>query len=218
MKNGFNVCYYSNGKGYWLRREWMPQCSAKVFLYGRCQGVKGHKGVHWRFAASGDFEWADNREDPIHGGCGSTPPDCEEYPSPLEMQKHYHLNHYADAEVTDKAIIARLENDKPPERGAAIDRPVDFTNDKRKYFHLVISARTRKTVIWIVDLKGFPVQKAIGKLDIQLVPGRYTVEFGRGKLTYPIRLRRDSEYRQVELEKGPTCKRPIPKIDDQPDD
>src|ERR1019366_7071416 len=97
MKNGINVCYYSNGKGYWLRREWKPQCSAKVFFYGRCQGVRGHKNVHWRFAAWGDFEWADNREDPKHGGCaGSTPPDCDEYPSALEMQEHCHLNQYDD--------------------------------------------------------------------------------------------------------------------------
>jgi hypothetical protein len=214
MARGNNICYYTNGKGYWLRREWKLQCRADVFFSGRCQGVKGHKGVHWRYSPSGDFEWSAN-ETKIQDACaGSTPPDNDEYVQPITMQEHYHVSHYGDWEVTDKAVIAMLERGKTPEGGAAIDRPVDFTNRGKKYFHLVITARTRKTVIWISDRKGFPVKKAIGKLDTQLVPGKYVVEFGQGKLTYPIKLKQDSEFRQVDVEKGPRCKRPIPKIDD----
>ncbi len=129
MARGDNVWYYTDGKGYWLRREWKRQCSEKVFFYGRCQGVKGHKGVHWRFGPSGDFEWSDNDNDPQEGGgAGSTPPDHDDYVSPLKMQKHNHTSHYTDAEVTDKAIIALLEKGKPPEPDAAINRPV---TDKR---------------------------------------------------------------------------------------
>jgi hypothetical protein len=89
MKRGSNVCYYGNGKGQWLRREWKAQCSAKVFYYGRCQGVKGHKGVHWCYSLSGDFCWDDNDADPKHDGCcGTPPPGHKEYSSPAKMQKH----------------------------------------------------------------------------------------------------------------------------------
>lgn len=124
MKNGANVAYYTDGKGWWLRREWKPQCSSKVFLSGRCQGVKGHAGVHWCYSPSGSFQWHDNAEDPKHDGCaGSTPPGHKSYVTPVRMQKHYHMSHYTDTKVTDKSIIALLEKDKPPERGASIDRP-----------------------------------------------------------------------------------------------
>jgi hypothetical protein len=87
--------------------------------------VKGHKGVHWLFSPSGDFDWDDNDYDPQEDGCsGSTPPGHRDYMSPVKMQKHYHGNHYIDAQVTDIATIAMLEKGKTPERGAAIDRPV----------------------------------------------------------------------------------------------
>jgi hypothetical protein len=102
---------------------------ASVFLESltlvRCQGVKGHEGVHWRYAPSGDFEWHYNMDDPKHDGCaGSTPPGHKSYVSPVKMQKHYFMSHYTDTEVTDKGIIAMLEKDKTPEQGASIDRPV----------------------------------------------------------------------------------------------
>jgi hypothetical protein len=125
MKNGANVTYYSDGKGWWIRREWKHQCSSKIILSGRCQGVKGHKGVHWCYSPSGSFEWHDNVEDPKHDGCaGSTPPGHKTYVSPGKMQKHYFVSHYTDTNVTDKTIIAMLEKDKTPETGAAINRPV----------------------------------------------------------------------------------------------
>ena len=132
MRNGANVTYYTDGKGWWLRREWKQQCTAKVFLSGRCQGVKGHKGVHWCYSPSGDFRWDDNEEDPKHDGCaGMTPPGHKSYVSPAKMQKHYFVSHYTDETVTDKTIIALLEKGKTPERDAAIDRPVVFAR-KRK--------------------------------------------------------------------------------------
>jgi hypothetical protein len=126
-KSGSNVLYTTDGKGRWIRREWKPQCSSKVFFYGRCQGVEGHKGVHWCYSASGSFQWDDNDNDPKHGGCaGSTPPGHKKYVSPVKMQKHYYVAHYTDTEVTDPAIIAKLEKDQPPEKGASINRPVTF--------------------------------------------------------------------------------------------
>lgn len=124
MRNGANIVYYAIGQG-WIRREWKPQCSSRVFLSGRCQGVKGHKGVHWCYSPSGSFHWDDNLDDPTRDGCaGSTPPGHKTYVAPLRMQKHYYLSHYTDTTVTGDAIIAMLEKGKTPERGAAIDRPV----------------------------------------------------------------------------------------------
>jgi hypothetical protein len=125
MKKGANVCYYADGHGRWMRREWKSQCSSKVFIYGRCQGVKGHKGVHWCYSPSGSFTWDDNDADPQHDGCaGSTPPGHKDYVSPAKMQKHYFMSHYSDTDVTDSAIIAMLEKDKTPEPDASINRPV----------------------------------------------------------------------------------------------
>lgn len=125
MKRGSNVVYYGNSKGRWLRREWKRQCSAKVFFYGRCQGVKGHEGVHWRYSPSGDFQWDDNDRDPKHDGCcGSAPAGHKSYVSPAKMRNKYYMSHFVDAEVTDPKIIAKLEAGKPPEPDATIDRPL----------------------------------------------------------------------------------------------
>ena len=94
-------------------------------MYGRCQGVKGHRGVHWCYSASGNFEWAIHDEAPRDDAvAGSTPPGHREYVSPVKMQKHYFLSHHTDMQITDEAIIAMLEKGKTPERGASIDRPV----------------------------------------------------------------------------------------------
>jgi hypothetical protein len=133
MKNGTNVSYYSDGKGWWIRRQWKRQCSYKILLSGRCQGVKGHKGVHWCYSRSGDFEWHDNDEDPQHDGCaGSTPPGHKAYVSPLKMEKHYYMSHYTDTDVTDIAVMAMLEKNKPPEKDAAIHRPVISRRREKK--------------------------------------------------------------------------------------
>jgi hypothetical protein len=132
MRKGAHVAYYTDGRGYWLRREWKAQCTARVFFYGRCQGVKGHKGVHWCYSASGSFQWSDNDADPKHdGAAGSTPPGHKHYVSPVKMQKHYFMSHYRDAQVTNKAVMAMLERDKTPEPGASIDRPVVRSGTKR---------------------------------------------------------------------------------------
>ena len=135
--------YYTNGKGYWLRREWKPQCPAKVFFYGRCQGVKGHKGVHWCYSPSGSFQWDREKDDPQYedAAAGSTPPGHKKYVSPLKMQKHYYVSHYDDSEVTDKAIIAMLDKNKTPEPGASINRPVTKAELKK----LKIVNRLRQT-------------------------------------------------------------------------
>ena len=96
--------------------------------------MKGHRGVHWCYSASGDFDWAVNDEAPRDDDAvaGSTPPGHKSYVSPAKMQKHYFMSHYTDTEVKDEAIIAMLEKGKTPERGAAIDRPVVWKRKGKK--------------------------------------------------------------------------------------
>lgn len=122
-----NVLYSTNGDGCWFRREWAKQCRHKVFFGRRCQGVKGHKGVHWCYNEHGSFVWQDNQDDLQHDGySGSTPPGHKEWISPVKMMKKCYLEAFTDSEVTDPEIIERLEKDDPPEKGASITRPVDM--------------------------------------------------------------------------------------------
>lgn len=130
-----HVQYSSDGKGNWWKTVWEEQCPEFVGVIGkilkngrdyRCQGVKGHKGVHWRYSASGWFEWDDNDEDPQEGGaCGTTPPDHKTYKTPKKMSKHHWLSHKTTTKVEDPEKIAQLERGEY-ENGASIDRPVNF--------------------------------------------------------------------------------------------
>ena len=121
-----NILYSTDGEGHWSKREWSKQCEEKVFMYGQCQGVEGHKGVHWCYGACGSFEWDDNDDDPTEKGCaGSTPPDHKFYKHPIEMQPLYWLSNYTDTEITNPEHIEKLEKDEV-EEGASITRPVDF--------------------------------------------------------------------------------------------
>lgn len=47
------------------------------------------------------------------------------------MQKHYFMSHYTDKEIADKAVVAMLERDNPPERGASINRPVVLAREAK---------------------------------------------------------------------------------------
>lgn len=118
------VLFSTDGRGNWNRREWVPQCNKKVFLGTRCQGIFGHKGVHWNFNPSGSFQWDDNEEDSTENGCsGTTPPGAEGYKTPLEMQSQYYMNNFKDSDVTDPDEIARLERGEM-NKNETIDRPV----------------------------------------------------------------------------------------------
>lgn len=123
---GGHVTYQTNGKGRWWKRVSAKRCVGEVFLHGQCQGVKGHKGVHWSFSPAGNFCWSDNEKDPQEGGCsGSTPPSHKDYKSPLEMDKHHYSNLGSDwEEITDAELIARLDRDEILDDGASVIRPV----------------------------------------------------------------------------------------------
>jgi len=121
-----SVLFSTDGKGNWWRREWVEQCDQDVFFYGRCQGVKGHKGVHWCYQPCGSLAWDDNENDPTEkGAAGSIPPGHKSYTTPEKMVKKYWLEHYTDTKVTDPKEIARLEADKM-KPGESITRPVNL--------------------------------------------------------------------------------------------
>jgi hypothetical protein len=131
-----NIMYSTDGKGYWVKRTWVKQCTHKVFLGGKCQGVEGHKGVHWCYESDGSYKYENNKDDPEsideRGIAGGTiPPEHKSWISPKKMAKKYHLAHYKDTVVTNKDIINRLENDDPPEKYASVNRPVDPEEWKR---------------------------------------------------------------------------------------
>lgn len=80
----------------------------------------------------------------------------------------------------------------------------------KQYFDLEITASASNTEIWLGDTDGCLVQKAIGKLKTGLLPSDYVVEFGLGATVYPIHLgKEDSCTTQAALAAGPTCERPV---------
>lgn len=133
-----HVMYSGDGKGNYWRTEWQEQCPEKVYFTGKCQGVKGHKGVHWCYGLDGSFQWDDNDDDPKEdGACGTTPPDHKEYRSPMAMAKQHYLRFKKTIKVTDKAIIAKLEKDKTPEKGASLNKPVDWSKETPEFKKMI---------------------------------------------------------------------------------
>jgi hypothetical protein len=85
------------------------------------------------------------------------------------------------------------------------------------YHQLVVEAEAA-TAIWLVDDNWHPVQKAIGKLDTQVLRGRYFVEFWTAHVNgpaYPIELVSDLHLTRDELETGPFCPRQAPIFTDE---
>lgn len=123
-----HVMFSTNGKGRWWKVTWEKQCPEKVFLTGKCQGVEGHKGVHWCYGPCGSFNWDDNENDPSEeGGAGSIPPGHRSYHKPEKMQKHYYMTQHTTVEVTDPEEIARLERGEM-KNNESINRPVTPEN------------------------------------------------------------------------------------------
>lgn len=61
------------------------------------------------------------------------------------------------------------------------------------YRRLVIIARDPSTEIWVGDDEGHFVQKEVGRMQTDLLPGRYTIEFGLGTVKRLIDLQEDLE-------------------------
>ena len=83
---------------------------------------------------------------------------------------------------------------------------------EKQYHRIEIVAELPETAIWLGDLDGCLVKKSVGKLDIGLMPGDYTVQFGLGTPVYPIHFDRDLHITQTQLATGPTCPRPVFKL------
>ena len=79
----------------------------------------------------------------------------------------------------------------------------------------MIAASRPETEIWLGDDEGHFVQKAVGDLRTSLVPGDYVVEFVLGTETYPVALWAPARYTQADLEAGPLCRRPIPRLPEE---
>lgn len=117
-----NDMFFTDGQGKWTRVEHAEQCPENSFLMHECQGIKGHKGVHWSFSPCGDFLYCDNKEDPSEDGCsGTIPVGHKNYITPKEMRDNFYLQHSHSYEITDKEEISRLESDECEE---IISRPL----------------------------------------------------------------------------------------------
>ncbi len=130
--------YSTNGTGVWYKTIFSEQCDEKVFLIGQCQGVSGHKGVHWAFDKSGRFCYSDNESDPSEHGCsGQIPAGHASYRSPLEMTKQYHMSQRHMIKVTDPNEIARLEKNELME-GESITRPLVENSISKEDFEEIV--------------------------------------------------------------------------------
>ena len=121
--NETRVAYYELDDGSWKWLDYAEQCPEDVFLLKRCQGVKGHKGVHWAYDESGSFCYEDNKDDSTENGySGSIPPEHKDYRTPISMREHYHLNHTKVSPLVDEEIIARIKK-RQLKNGESLDRP-----------------------------------------------------------------------------------------------
>jgi len=82
----------------------------------------------------------------------------------------------------------------------------------RAYHDLEIRARSPLQEVWLADDRGHLVQMEVGYLRTRLLPGFYVVAFELKAPTYPIHLRKARRFTQTQLQRGPTCPRPIARL------
>lgn len=99
-----------NRDGKWWEIISKAQCGEQVCFYAACQGVKGHKGVHWCYDLSGYYCYHDNKDDSTEeGGCGKTPPSHKDYVSPEIMAPYFYRNIGKEfVEIIDVVQLNRL--------------------------------------------------------------------------------------------------------------
>ncbi len=129
------VGYTTDGEGRWWRTERQPQCSVEDIFGLNCQGVWGHRGVHWAYKPEGSYAYWKNESDPTsigeNVGAGWTPPDHESYVNPKDKRTEYFGQFHSTIEITDPKLIQRLENDDTPEEDAFVDKPLSPEEIKR---------------------------------------------------------------------------------------
>lgn len=89
--------------------------------------------------------------------------------------------------------------------------------DGREYHRVFIQASESSTDIWIGDDHGHPVLSKAGSLDVHLLPGFYTVQFGLKSETYPLQLSAPVRRTEAEIRAGPTCPKPEFRYYNHPD-
>lgn len=123
-----SVGYQTDGQGRWWRSATQPQCADEDIFGLKCQGVWGHKGVHWAYKQDGSYAYWKNDLDPDSIGkdigAGWTPPCHESYTHPLDKRSEYFGNHHSIEEVKDPLLIKKLEIEEAPEEDAFINRPL----------------------------------------------------------------------------------------------
>lgn len=120
-----NITYYSDGKGNWTKITWSKQCPEKT-IFGKCQGVKGHKGDHWCYSPDGSYNYAvQGKLKPHETAGGMIPPNNEKWISPVNMNDKFYMNFHENSKVTDPELISRL-NKGEMKKNESIDRPVDL--------------------------------------------------------------------------------------------
>ncbi len=125
------------GPGRWVERTWAKQCpeTGLCLLGGRCQGIEGHKDIHWCYDSDGTFNWAANesekklKDTDVAGG--SMPPGHPSYTHPKKMMRCYYMRFHTDIEITDKKLIAKFEAGFIP-RNASITAPVGVIKRRKR--------------------------------------------------------------------------------------
>jgi hypothetical protein len=88
----------------------------------------------------------------------------------------------------------------------------NMREDGAEYCEVVIVGRSPETDIWLGDDEGHLVQRGEGTLETSVLPGLYTVEFGLGTTTFPLRVTGNACWTEEEIAAGPSCPRPIPSM------
>jgi len=111
-----------------------------------------------------------------------------------------------------------LKNEPPDERESADDLGFwidDELIDESCYCELVIVGSSPLSEIWLADDGGHLVQMETGELRTSVLRGNYVVTFGLKASAYPIALQEPRHFTQGQLESGPTCPVPIPRLLDE---
>lgn len=117
--------YHTDGWGNWTCTTFPEQCPEQICMGWQCQGIKGHKDIHWSYREDGSLAWSDNEQDPKHDLCsGLTPPGHSEYINPVDMTDKCYLSQPITVKITDSAMINMLEKDITPNENDSITRPV----------------------------------------------------------------------------------------------
>jgi tRNA (cmo5U34)-methyltransferase len=122
------ITYYGDGKGRWIKVVWATQCSEKIMMAGRCQGVEGQCGKEcWCYAEDGSYCYSVNGDlEPHEIAGGSIPPDHKDWIHPKKKQKDRYLSHRTETEVTDPDEIERLNRGEIND-GESINKPLDMS-------------------------------------------------------------------------------------------